>query len=627
MESDLDQLSTNNDPPSVEDLQSARQLEADIQREIEDTEVQIVALTARLSSLKAQSSKYQTITSPFRRIPTDLLHEIFYHCLPTYRNPLLSASEAPVLLTRVCSRWRKVALSSPRLWAQMHITFCDNHRVLQSGIVSDDDDDDDDRRRAHALHILNLRCKVVHEWLTVRSGTCPLSVSIFYHSGSWNLDDINSGWEEDGNPTLELFRIITQSLYRCRRLELTMPTEVYQKLDQMITDSVPAIDLGALRALNFSCHFSQPPPIQDAITEGNHISLFKAPHLKQLSLSGVGWRTPSLSDLLLTSASGQNLTHLCYHHYLTATENLYVLKNCRSLVHCKLFISIKAADFDTDALPDETLSNAMVFLPQLLSLSIVEDTIGHSDLKYIRRFYSSINAPKLRWINHENGAYQEVLDASSDSTPTPPILPLLQKSTRLAKLTLEPRNFSTRDLKKILEVVSPTLVHLVAGHEGTLRQPMNGHDYGPRSASKNFLEWLLVDSGSHSEPLLSHLQIFESCPTRQSDEEILRFITSRLASPPDKVAPLKLVRARFYRTKQSDIKQEVAQFLAGNDLEEENSNIGAPIKLDLQYLPQLPTYSNPLSSSYAVDENDQYWNFSEINETVSQISFYVEFFH
>ncbi|KAF8871383.1 hypothetical protein CPB84DRAFT_1646958, partial [Gymnopilus junonius] len=92
----------------------------------------ISELESRIADLKAAYSKYQTITSFFRRIPDDVLYEIFYQCLPSHRNPLLTASEAPVLLTRVCRCWRAVALASPRLWAQMHITFSNAYRPSES---------------------------------------------------------------------------------------------------------------------------------------------------------------------------------------------------------------------------------------------------------------------------------------------------------------------------------------------------------------------------------------------------------------------------------------------------------------------------------------------------------------
>ncbi|KAJ7634614.1 hypothetical protein FB45DRAFT_909361, partial [Roridomyces roridus] len=42
-------------------------------------------------------------------------------CLPTHRNCVMDASEAPLLLGRISSAWRALSLATPRLWASLHI--------------------------------------------------------------------------------------------------------------------------------------------------------------------------------------------------------------------------------------------------------------------------------------------------------------------------------------------------------------------------------------------------------------------------------------------------------------------------------------------------------------------------
>ncbi|KAJ7782493.1 hypothetical protein DFH07DRAFT_704529, partial [Mycena maculata] len=54
--------------------------------------------------------------APTRRLPLDFIQEIFVACLPTHWNCAMSASEAPVILGPVCSSWRSISLSTPRLW-------------------------------------------------------------------------------------------------------------------------------------------------------------------------------------------------------------------------------------------------------------------------------------------------------------------------------------------------------------------------------------------------------------------------------------------------------------------------------------------------------------------------------
>ncbi|TDL20842.1 hypothetical protein BD410DRAFT_359622 [Rickenella mellea] len=54
-------------------------------------------------------------------LPFDVLSKIFFDCLPDRRFPRASCREAPLLLCRVCSDWRRVALASHRLWAKLSV--------------------------------------------------------------------------------------------------------------------------------------------------------------------------------------------------------------------------------------------------------------------------------------------------------------------------------------------------------------------------------------------------------------------------------------------------------------------------------------------------------------------------
>jgi hypothetical protein len=57
--------------------------------------------------------------APVRRIPDDILCEVFVHTLP--RVVTVTPSDAPILLTHVCQRWRKVAIGFVLLWRQILI--------------------------------------------------------------------------------------------------------------------------------------------------------------------------------------------------------------------------------------------------------------------------------------------------------------------------------------------------------------------------------------------------------------------------------------------------------------------------------------------------------------------------
>ncbi|KAJ6552904.1 hypothetical protein B0H19DRAFT_1155205, partial [Mycena capillaripes] len=74
-------------------------------------------------------------------VPNDVLSEIFLHCLPQAKHiaashfPRLlflipSVETAPVLLCRVCIRWRVTAMATPRLWTSLDTRAIPNMELI-----------------------------------------------------------------------------------------------------------------------------------------------------------------------------------------------------------------------------------------------------------------------------------------------------------------------------------------------------------------------------------------------------------------------------------------------------------------------------------------------------------------
>lgn len=93
--------------------------------------------------------------SPFERLPVELKVEIFSHCLASY--PPLSANGAPLLLCGICTSWRALVQSTPKLWSRFGIN------VATFGSTSE----------SQMIHTL----KMVDIWLS-RSRKYPLSIRI-----------------------------------------------------------------------------------------------------------------------------------------------------------------------------------------------------------------------------------------------------------------------------------------------------------------------------------------------------------------------------------------------------------------------------------------------------------------
>ncbi|KAF9459869.1 hypothetical protein BDZ94DRAFT_1134033, partial [Collybia nuda] len=81
---------------------------------IRELEAEMKSTEESRSQNRSQLRHLKAILSPMRRVPPEVLAKIFYFCLKPPIVPQISA--APLLLCRICKKWRDVALKSPELW-------------------------------------------------------------------------------------------------------------------------------------------------------------------------------------------------------------------------------------------------------------------------------------------------------------------------------------------------------------------------------------------------------------------------------------------------------------------------------------------------------------------------------
>ncbi|KAJ7050003.1 hypothetical protein C8F01DRAFT_1180431 [Mycena amicta] len=147
-----DRLYTNYVPTGSETVAISADV-ASYLLELKDIEQRIDALSARRAELQQYVDAHKALISIPRRLPRDIISEIFVACLPAHQNAVIDATEAPLVLSHICSAWREIALTTPRLWASLHVPL--------QFIAADVD-----------------RTPILEEWLK-RSGACPLSLSIY----------------------------------------------------------------------------------------------------------------------------------------------------------------------------------------------------------------------------------------------------------------------------------------------------------------------------------------------------------------------------------------------------------------------------------------------------------------
>ncbi|KAF9023576.1 hypothetical protein BDZ89DRAFT_1069736 [Hymenopellis radicata] len=109
------------------DLKAVNRAARECDEEIAILRDRLAARLNRRDELRVRASHYRSILSPIRRLPKELLIEIFSGCLTDYFRTvevgtygwLNEPSKLPIMrLLRVCSHWCHIILSTGSLWSQ-----------------------------------------------------------------------------------------------------------------------------------------------------------------------------------------------------------------------------------------------------------------------------------------------------------------------------------------------------------------------------------------------------------------------------------------------------------------------------------------------------------------------------
>ncbi|KAF8211010.1 hypothetical protein K438DRAFT_1534115, partial [Mycena galopus ATCC 62051] len=101
---------------------------ASLDDEISKIRKKLKQLEDERASVFSSRTQSNTILSPLRRMPSELLGKIFLETLSSVTNDSLRGrrfdmARSPWQLTRVSSRWRAVSLSIPSLWSRIAISY------------------------------------------------------------------------------------------------------------------------------------------------------------------------------------------------------------------------------------------------------------------------------------------------------------------------------------------------------------------------------------------------------------------------------------------------------------------------------------------------------------------------
>ena len=418
---------------------------------------------------------HRALLSPARRLPSEIVGEIFVHCLPTTRNAVKSTREAPLLLGRICSAWRNISLLTPRLWSSMHLVI---------PVHSDPSKIDT---------IIQLRCEALKEWLG-RSGTLPLSVS---------LTTSDSYYPHSSPGATPLMATLIQFSRRWNSIDLCLPYDLLESFDILTKDDVPCLEIIKISMCNWtnvSWHFPilgtapRLHRVSFVFFQGNPLNLpLSWARLAELSLETVhNARSPNFSDALAMLKQCCNLQSFTLGIFSALSggssppsEPVELL----ALHTLRLRSSLKNSD-------ELTVIFDHLFTPSLVELevtSIIHSAISHSALRSHVPFMSL----------------------------------LTRSSCSLERLTLSEYPISSEALIECLHLV-PTLTTLF------LTDCSWGvSDEVPETFLNDELLRLLTATNSESAhclvPLLKSVKLLQC--TAISDEVLIDFIESRWRRP------------------------------------------------------------------------------------------------
>ncbi|KAJ7189153.1 hypothetical protein C8R46DRAFT_980547 [Mycena filopes] len=313
-----------------------RQQVTALNQRIDETTRLLDELTRKRDELGEYIDAHLALTSPARKLPEDVVRAIFTACLPTSHNAVMSVHESPLLLCRICSAWRRVALSTPRLWASLHIV------VPPAGT-----------RRIEPA-------QAVRSWIS-RSGAVPLSLSLTLAKAVYDDRRIKT-----------ILGVLGSFSSRWKTVRfLILSYSDFATLSHLTADDVPLLE-------SFSIDARATPPELHSPSPWVAFSLLTGSSLRRVSISS-GYR---FHDLNLSWGVLSDLSIARWP--LSPTEFLAVLGKCRGLETCHVLV---ATGPPISVLPPVTLSNLHHF-------SLVDATDTASDL------FTKLDFPDLRSLRY-----------------------------------------------------------------------------------------------------------------------------------------------------------------------------------------------------------------------------------
>ncbi|KAJ7467056.1 hypothetical protein FB451DRAFT_1484062 [Mycena latifolia] len=491
--------------------------------EIADMQNAIDKLKQQRESLVAYVEGHKALISPVRRLPLDIIQEIFMACLPTHRNCVMSASEAPVLLGRICSSWRAISLSTPRLWARLHIVEPQRSWDSDSSAFKEK---------------VAQRLETTKTWLG-RSGRCPLSISL------------ETGLDRAATPNPSRSDLFLQPLIpfapRWQHIQFTIPSFVLPSILHLVEGDVPMLKNITLHQ---GSHNSGEP------IEWKLLRVLSGPQVSSITMTGSSFILPELplrwNALTALSILHPHADNTRIDPTISSDAALQIIARCPELWSCKLrlfdgLVQDPAAEMaDPRLIVQHSLLQSFEICCEGKAALTFKHLLGRLSLPQLRDF-------TLGCFSRNFGGHTENDDA------TPPLARFLAASTHLESLALHTGTFSKPSLVEIFRSLPEAVQQLYIEDITKNYHGAWGIPLAEESSLDDDVLALLTPAPSVTAccPALQEIHIDNSRSI--SDAALLRFITSRTV---DGLHQLRRVTVQFAREMHDDILPNVQQSIA-----------------------------------------------------------------
>ncbi|KAJ7252145.1 hypothetical protein B0H12DRAFT_1118704 [Mycena haematopus] len=386
----------------------------------------------------------------------------------------MSASEAPVLLGRICSSWRAISLSTPRLWASLHVV-----EPLPPGPSGPAAAAAFDQKVAQRLEITKT-------WLG-RSGHCLLSISL-----QSAPEDAPHGVRTTASATsIQFIQTLVPFAPRWYHVHFTTPPSILFEVMSYIDAEMPELETVAF-------HHQVHRPLHACgpfnMLRGARISSFSIPG----SISMLGDLPLRWNQLTTLTVGGPPWT---VPPSMTSDVLLRVISGCPELRCCKLMVHDPTSDILIWPHP-------IVELPFLHTLAIhCIASVATAALVLLMH----LSLPELRNLT--------ILGSAQEDSPSQTLGNFFASLVRLESLRIDASIFSTTSFLEILHTLPPSILRLAISD---VENP-----WGPRPGLDDMLA--VLTTSPDLCPALQHLSVDHGYGL--SDQAVLLFITARMQEP------------------------------------------------------------------------------------------------